>query len=68
LCVWAPRISFSCAAMAFFPLPAVLVGAVVGVVAALAITVDMMPGVRQSWARRLGRRGRQCAGRLTDDR
>ena len=42
--------------MAFFPLPAVLVGAVVGVVAALAITVDMMPGVRQSWARRLGAR------------
>ena len=54
--VWAALISFSCAAMAFFPLPAVLVGAVVGVVAALAITVDMMPGVRQSWARRLGAR------------
>ena len=54
--VWAALISFSCAAMAFFPLPAVLAGAGVGVVVALAITADMMPGLRQAWARRLGAR------------
>ena len=54
--VWAALISFSCAAMAFFPLRNVLVGAGVGAIAVLVVTADMMPGLRQSWARRLGAR------------
>ena len=54
--VWAALISFSCAAMAFFPLRNVLVGAGVGAIAVLAVTADMMPGLRQAWARRLGAR------------
>ena len=56
--VWAALISFSCAAMAFFPLRGVLVGAGVGAIMTLLITADMMPGVRQTWARRLGRGSR----------
>jgi len=54
--VWAGVAAYSVAAMAFFPLSWVLVGAVVGVVLALVVTVDLMPGVRQAWARRLNAR------------
>ncbi|MDU0348873.1 MraY family glycosyltransferase [Actinomyces sp. MRS3W] len=54
--VWAAVAAFSVAAMAFFPLKWVLIGSLVGVCFALVVTVDLMPGVRQAWARRLGAR------------
>lgn len=53
--VWAAVASFSCAAMAFFPLTRVAAGTACAVVVALLITVDLMPGVRQ-WAARTGAR------------
>ncbi|SDN25712.1 UDP-GlcNAc:undecaprenyl-phosphate GlcNAc-1-phosphate transferase [Actinomyces ruminicola] len=54
--VWAAVAAYSVAAMAFFPLNWVLVGSLAGVGIALVVTVDLMPGVRQAWARRLGAR------------
>ncbi|MDO4900294.1 MraY family glycosyltransferase [Actinomyces sp.] len=54
--VWAAVAAYSVAAMAFFPPTRVLVGVAVGVGLALVVTVDLMPGVRQAWVRRLGAR------------
>ncbi|CAM2803539.1 MraY family glycosyltransferase [Actinomyces slackii] len=54
--VWAAVASFSVAAMAFIPLHWVLAGAVLGVALALVITIDLMPGLRATVARRTGAR------------
>ncbi|WP_205570138.1 MraY family glycosyltransferase [Actinomyces lilanjuaniae] len=54
--VWAAAASFPVAAMGFLPLWWVLAGTLVGVVAALVATVDMMPGVRSMVARHTGAR------------
>ncbi|SHE24861.1 MraY family glycosyltransferase [Actinomyces glycerinitolerans] len=54
--VWAAVAAYSVAAMAFFPLRWVLAGAAVGVVLALVVTADLMPGVRVAWTRHLGAR------------
>lgn len=43
--MWAAVFSFSCAAMAFLPVRWVALGLVVAVLIALALTVDMMPGL-----------------------
>lgn len=54
--VWAAVAAYSVAGMAFFPLRWVLAGAALGVALALVVTADLMPGVRQAWARHLGAR------------
>ena len=43
--VWTAVVSFSVAAMAFWPPQVVLAGALVGVVVAAVATMDLMPGV-----------------------
>lgn len=51
--MWAAVASFSVAALAFLPLWYVLIGAGAAVVIALFLTVDLMPGVKHAWRRRL---------------
>ena len=58
--LWAAVASFPVAAMAFFPLPWVMVGAGIAVLFAFVVTVDLMPGVRHGLRSALRRRrGRQ---------
>lgn len=45
--LWAAVASFSVAATAFFPWEYVLIGAVIAVAGAVAVTADLMPGLRQ---------------------
>lgn len=54
--IWTAVGSFSVAAMAFFPLHWVVLGTSAGVLIALVITVDLMPGVRTAMTRRTGAR------------
>ena len=61
--IWAAVAAFSCAGLAFLPVRVVAVGAAVAVVAAVAVTVDLMPGLRLTWARRIGARHVRRAGR-----
>ena len=61
--IWAAVAAFSCAGLAFLPVRVVAVGAAVAVVAAVAVTVDLMPGLRLTWARRIGARHVRRSGR-----
>ena len=61
--IWAAVAAFSCAGLAFLRVRVVAVGAAVAVVAAVAVTVDLMPGLRLTWARRIGARHVRRAGR-----
>ena len=61
--IWAAVAAFSCAGLAFLPVRVVAVGAAVAVVAAVTVTVDLMPGLRLTWARRIGARHVRRAGR-----
>ena len=54
--LWAAVASFPVAAMAFFPLPWVMVGAGIAVLFAFVVTVDLMPGVRHGLRSALRRR------------
>ena len=54
--LWAAVASFPVAAMAFFPLPWVMVGAGIAVLFAFVVTVDLMPGVRHALHSMLHRR------------
>ena len=49
--LWAAVASYSVAAMAFFPLRWVLPGAGAALLFTIAMTVDLMPGLRQGWRR-----------------
>ncbi|MDO4242421.1 MAG: MraY family glycosyltransferase [Actinomyces sp.] len=60
--MWAAVAAFSMAAMAFFPLHYVLVGATTAVALAVAATVDLMPGLR-GWVTRSGARHAKGARR-----
>ena len=51
--LWAAVASYSVAAMAFFPLRWVLPGAGIALVFTVLMTVDLMPGLRQAWRRRM---------------
>lgn len=51
--LWAAVASYSVAAMAFFPLLWVLPGAGIALVFTVLMTVDLMPGLRQAWRRRM---------------
>ena len=51
--LWAAVGSYSVAAMAFFPLRWVLPGAGIALVFTVLMTVDLMPGLRQAWRRRM---------------
>lgn len=51
--LWAAVASYSVAAMAFFPLRWVLPGAGIALVLTVLMTVDLMPGLRQAWRRRM---------------
>lgn len=51
--LWAAVASYSVAAMAFFPLRWVLPGAGIALVFTVLMTVDLMPGLRQAWSRRM---------------
>ncbi|WP_172120286.1 MraY family glycosyltransferase [Actinomyces faecalis] len=51
--LWAAVASYSVAAMAFFPLRWVLPGAGIALVVTVLLTVDLMPGLRQAWRRRV---------------
>ena len=54
--LWAAVASFPVAAMAFFPLPWVMVGAAIAALFAFVVTVDLMPGVRHGLRAALRRR------------
>ena len=60
---WAAAAAIPVAAMAFFPLHYVLIGAIAALVAALLVTADLMPGFRHVLARRLGARHVRPKGR-----
>nr|WP_300337464.1 MraY family glycosyltransferase [Actinomyces sp.] len=51
--LWAAVASYSVAATAFFPLRWVLAGTGIALVLNVLITVDLMPGLRQAWRRRM---------------
>lgn len=51
--LWAAVASYSVSAMAFFPLRWVLPGAGIALVFTVLMTVDLMPGLRQAWRRRM---------------
>ncbi|BDA64943.1 MraY family glycosyltransferase [Actinomyces capricornis] len=54
--IWTAVGSFSVAAMAFFPMHWVVLGAAVAVIIGVVVTVDLMPGVRSAMTRRTGAR------------